>query len=74
MLMIDGLTRDSDLYHSFPMRATATPVHVGHHNCLEVIVTKGRSRELEDLANEVLSLRGVKRGQLAITNTGKHLE
>jgi len=52
----------------------ATHVHLDHHNCLEVIIMKGRGRDLEDLANGILSLRGVKHGQLVITSTGKHLK
>jgi CopG family transcriptional regulator, nickel-responsive regulator len=52
----------------------ATHVHLDHHNCLEVIIMKGRGRDLEGLANAILSLRGVKHGQLVITSTGKNLE
>lgn len=52
---------------------TATHVHLDHHNCLEVIIMKGRSGDLKGLANRILSLRGVKHGQLVITSTGKRL-
>jgi CopG family transcriptional regulator, nickel-responsive regulator len=52
----------------------ATHVHLDHHNCLEVIIMKGRGRELKDLADRILSLRGVKHGQLVVTSTGKDLE
>jgi CopG family transcriptional regulator, nickel-responsive regulator len=52
----------------------ATHVHLDHHNCLEVIIMKGRGGELRDLANSILSLRGVKHGQLVITTTGKELK
>jgi len=51
----------------------ATHVHLDHHNCLEVIIMKGRGADLENLANGILSLRGVKHGRLVITTTGKHL-
>lgn len=51
----------------------ATHVHLDHHNCLEVIIMKGRSGDPKDLANRILSLRGVKHGQLVITSTGKRL-
>src|SRR5580704_16791601 len=49
----------------------ATHVHLDHHNCLEVIIMKGRSAPLRDLANGLLSLRGVKHGQLVVTSTGE---
>jgi len=52
----------------------ATHVHLDHHNCLEVVIMKGRGGDLKDLANGILSLRGVKHGQLVITSTGKHLK
>ena len=45
-------------------------VHLDHHNCLEVIVIKGRSREVRDFGNGILSLRGVNHGQLVVTSTG----
>ena len=51
----------------------AMHVHLDHHNCLEVIVMKGRGGDLRDLANGMLSLRGVKHGRLVITSTGKSL-
>jgi len=49
----------------------ATHVHLDHHNCLEVIIMKGRGGDLRNLANGILTLRGVKHGQLVITSTGK---
>src|SRR5271156_3864210 len=52
----------------------ATHVHLDHHNCLEVVIMKGRGGELSDLANKILSLRGVKHGQLVVTSTGKDLQ
>jgi len=45
-------------------------VHLDHHNCLEVIVIKGRSREIRHFGNGILSLRGVNHGQLVVTSTG----
>ncbi len=52
----------------------ATHVHLDHHNCLEVIMMKGRSAELREIANQIISLRGVKHGKLVITTTGKDLK
>jgi CopG family nickel-responsive transcriptional regulator len=49
----------------------ATHVHLDHHHCLEVVILKGRSREVKSLADRILSLRGVKHGQLTVTTTGK---
>jgi CopG family nickel-responsive transcriptional regulator len=51
----------------------ATHVHLDHHNCLEVIIMKGRSSEVSHLADRILSLRGVKHGKLVLTTQGKGL-
>jgi CopG family nickel-responsive transcriptional regulator len=49
-------------------------VHLDHHNCLEVIIVRGRGSEVQRLADQLLSLRGVKHGKLVITTTGKQLK
>jgi CopG family transcriptional regulator, nickel-responsive regulator len=49
----------------------ATHVHLDHHYCLEVIIMRGKSRELQDLADRMLALRGVELGKLVLTNSGK---
>jgi CopG family nickel-responsive transcriptional regulator len=51
----------------------ATHVHLDQHHCLEVVILKGRSGEVRSLADRILSLRGVKHGQLTVTTPGKHL-
>jgi CopG family transcriptional regulator, nickel-responsive regulator len=51
----------------------ATHVHLDHHNCLEVIIMKGRSSEVRRIADQILSLRGVKHGKLVLTTQGKDL-
>jgi CopG family nickel-responsive transcriptional regulator len=50
-----------------------THVHLDHRNCLEVIIAKGRGAEVQKLADQLLSLRGVKHGKLVVTTTGKNL-
>jgi len=48
-------------------------VHLDHHNCLEVIILKGRVREIQKLADNMASLKGVKLGKLTLsTVTGDH--
>jgi len=41
-------------------------VHLDHHNCLEVIVLKGRVAEIQKLADQMTSLKGVKLGRLSL--------
>ena len=52
----------------------ATHVHLDHHYCLEVIIMKGKSKELQEIADRMLALRGVELGKLVLTNSGKDLK
>jgi CopG family transcriptional regulator, nickel-responsive regulator len=61
-------------HHAGGAVLAATHVHLDHHNCLEVVIMKGRSRGLRELADRIISLRGVKHGRLVITSTGKDLK
>jgi CopG family nickel-responsive transcriptional regulator len=60
-------------HHAHDMVMAATHVHLDHHNCLEVIIMRGRSSEVSHLADRILSLRGVKHGKLVLTTQGKDL-
>jgi CopG family nickel-responsive transcriptional regulator len=60
-------------HHATAMVLAATHVHLDHDNCLEVVIMKGRSGQVQALADRLLSLRGVKHGRLVITTTGKSL-
>jgi len=48
-------------------------VHLEHEHCLEVLVIKGKANEAKDLANKLISIKGIKHGKLTITSTGKSL-
>ena len=56
------------------MVLAATHVHLDHHYCLEVIIMKGRSKEIQAIADRILALRGVELGKLVLTNSGKDLK
>jgi len=49
-------------------------LHLDHHNCLEVLAVKGLVKEIRDIAQQLIGVRGVKHGRLTITSTGKNLE
>lgn len=42
-------------------------VHINHHDCLEVIILRGKLRQIRLLADTLLSLKGVKHGKLFVT-------
>ncbi|TAL15581.1 nickel-responsive transcriptional regulator NikR [bacterium] len=49
-------------------------VHLDAHNCLEVLVVRGKSGEVRKLADALIGTKGVKHGKLVTTTTGEHLE
>jgi CopG family nickel-responsive transcriptional regulator len=56
------------------MILAATHVHLDHNYCLEVIIMKGRSKELQAVADGMLALRGVELGKLVLTDSGKNFK
>jgi len=48
-------------------------VHLDHHNCLEVLVMRGRAHEIRTAADRLIGTRGVKHGKLTMTATGRAL-
>lgn len=42
-------------------------VHLDHHNCLEVLILRGRAKQVRHLADLLISVKGIQHGQLAIT-------
>jgi len=46
-------------------------IHLDHHNCLEIIVVKGKPSEIEELANKLKAVKSVKFAQLNAATTGK---
>lgn len=52
---------------------TSTHVHLDHHNCLEVIILKGKVSQIQSLADRMTSLKGVKLSRNNIMTTGKEI-
>lgn len=48
-------------------------VHLDHHNCLEVLVVKGKAGVIKAIADELIAAKGVKHGKLTVTTTGKDM-
>lgn len=58
-------------YHSSII--SSMHVHIDEHNCLEVVVIKGKGSTVKEIADKLISTRGVKHGKLTMTTTGKNL-
>ena len=57
----------------YAMISSSMHIHIDHHNCLEVIIIKGQGSKVKDIANKLISTKGVKHGKLTMTTTGKGL-
>jgi CopG family transcriptional regulator, nickel-responsive regulator len=63
-----------DLQHNHLLHVIAsTHIHLDHHNCLEVIILKGKVKEIENLGNNIASLKGVKLSRINVMITGEQL-
>jgi CopG family nickel-responsive transcriptional regulator len=64
-----------DLQHLyFHSIISSMHIHLDEHNCLEVIVVKGKAKDIKAIADRLIGTRGVKHGKLTVTTTGKHLK
>jgi CopG family nickel-responsive transcriptional regulator len=48
-------------------------VHLDHDNCLEVLVVKGKAKQVQKISDALISTKGVKHGRLTLTTTGAEL-
>jgi CopG family nickel-responsive transcriptional regulator len=44
-------------------------VHLDHHNCLEIIIVRGKVKEIQTLGDKMGSLKGVKLSQINMMPT-----
>ncbi|MCX5869106.1 MAG: nickel-responsive transcriptional regulator NikR [Deltaproteobacteria bacterium] len=64
----------TELQHDYHHQIVSTThVHMDHNNCLEVIIIRGKAAEVQKLADNLIALRGVRSGKLAMSSTGEHL-
>ncbi len=52
---------------------STTHIHLDNHNCLEVLITRGRGEDIKKISQLLIGARGVKHGKLTLTSTGKDL-
>jgi CopG family transcriptional regulator, nickel-responsive regulator len=64
----------TEIQHHFHAAVICTThVHLDEHNCLEVIVLKGKGAEVQAIADRLISTKGVKHGRLVCTTSGRRL-
>jgi CopG family transcriptional regulator, nickel-responsive regulator len=60
--------QSTELQHDFHhLILSVQHVHLDHDNCLETIALKGKAKELVELANNLIALKGIKYGELAMS-------
>jgi len=64
---------DSLQHAHFDKIVSAMHVHLDAHNCLEVLVVRGKSADVRAISEGLLGTKGVKHGKLVTTTTGRHL-
>ena len=67
----DKLTEQQHSHHE--QIISALHVHLDAHNCLEVLVVRGKSCDVKKIADELIGVKGVKHGKLVMTTTGEEL-
>jgi hypothetical protein len=64
----------NDLQHRhFAAIMSGVHVHLDHDNCLEVILVRGKSSLVQNLANSLIATKGLKHGRFTLTASGRDL-
>ena len=63
-----------DLQHHYYLEIISTMhIHLDEHNCLEVLIVKGKAKKIREIADKLISTKGVKYGRLTAATSGKEL-
>ncbi len=65
---LNGIQHD---FHEYIV--SDTHVHLDHNNCLDVIIVKGKTGRIRQIADTLISVKGIKFGKLSIATQGKDL-
>lgn len=64
----DKLTEQQHMHHE--QIVSSLHIHLDPHNCLEVLVIKGKALVIRQIANELIGVKGVVHGKLVMTAGG----
>lgn len=62
--LLEELTKTQHDMHDLIM--STTHFHLDHNNCLELIIVKGKAKEVQQLSNKLTSLKGVQYGKFTV--------
>ncbi len=70
----DLADRLNDLQHDHFREIVSTlHIHLDPHNCMEVLVLRGKASSIKSIADRLISTRGVKHGTFSATTEGSAL-
>jgi CopG family transcriptional regulator, nickel-responsive regulator len=65
----DFISKFISIQHDFhEVILSSQHIHIDHDNCMETIILKGSSSNLQELSNNLLSLKGIKHGRLVLAS------
>ena len=68
------VTKVLDIQHDYHEHILSTQhIHLDHHNCFEIIVTRGKSKQIEELFQKLKSIKSVKHAGYMMATKGKDL-
>jgi CopG family transcriptional regulator, nickel-responsive regulator len=64
----------TDIQHgAFHSILSTMHVHLDHDNCVEVIIVRGKAQDVRRIADALITMKGVKHGNLTVTSSGADL-
>jgi CopG family transcriptional regulator, nickel-responsive regulator len=71
----DLLNKIVDIQHHFQRIIISTQhIHLDHENCLEIVAVKGNPAGVQELADTLKSIKGVRHGTLSMSSTGREMK
>lgn len=67
----DRLTAIQHRYHHDIV--STTHIHLNHDDCLEVIIARCKASRAQEIADQLIAVRGVKDGSVTMSAAGPHL-
>ena len=66
----DISSRSNSVQHEYHKNILSSQhVHLNHDMCLETIAVKGKAKQLTELSDKLIALKGVQHGKLVMTRT-----
>jgi CopG family transcriptional regulator, nickel-responsive regulator len=69
------LSKVVDIQHHFQKIIISTQhIHLDHENCLEIVAVKGTPRRVQELADRLKAIKGVRHATLSMSSTGRGID